>query len=447
MKSFPFIFLSLSYGLGILSCLYIGNQSDFISIIFPYLISFIVYILILQRTNDLITTYQFIYIGFLCKLLGLFAFPHLSDDVFRFWWDGVLLSHGVNPFSYTPSEALQLEQLQSIIPKLQPVYDHLNSPHYYSIYPSVCQILFVICAFISQGNIFLFSLLLKLIFVLADLGILFFLIQLLRRWRIPVQASLVYFLNPLIVVELHGNLHFELVLIFGLIAALWFWGKNQFLYSGIFFGISVFSKLTSLLFLPYLLVQRFQFKSSLKFIIGAAIISVSFLPFIWNNYEHFFTSLTLYFRQFEFNSMVYAPLESYLFEYKWHEWKSNTGFILSCVYLIIFFILLWYYHFKSLEKNVLKFMWLSLFFYLILSSTVHPWYISPLLLLGVFTFRYTSVLWTLLIMFSYVKYDSQTKMLIPFISAMEYSLLVICLFWEINQNKKAGEKLRLYVLQ
>ena len=31
--------------------------------------------------------------------------PSLSDDLFRYMWDGRILSHGINPYSHIPSDS------------------------------------------------------------------------------------------------------------------------------------------------------------------------------------------------------------------------------------------------------------------------------------------------------------------------------------------------------
>jgi hypothetical protein len=43
----------------------------------------------------------------LFRLLLLFAVPALSDDFYRFLWDGRLSLEGINPFLYTPRQLIQ----------------------------------------------------------------------------------------------------------------------------------------------------------------------------------------------------------------------------------------------------------------------------------------------------------------------------------------------------
>ena len=34
----------------------------------------------------------------------MFSFPSLSDDIYRFVWDGKLVNQGINPYSHLPSD-------------------------------------------------------------------------------------------------------------------------------------------------------------------------------------------------------------------------------------------------------------------------------------------------------------------------------------------------------
>jgi len=59
----------------------------------------------------------------LFRVLLLFAPPLLSDDYFRFAWDGRLLAQGFNPYLYLPSTVI------NAVPGLdEPLFQRLNSP-------------------------------------------------------------------------------------------------------------------------------------------------------------------------------------------------------------------------------------------------------------------------------------------------------------------------------
>ena len=75
-------------------------------------------------------------ISLLLRIIPMFAIPALSDDFYRFIWDGRLLAAGINPFAGLPGEFLNEPALvaKGISNEL---YGLLNSPTHYTIYPPV----------------------------------------------------------------------------------------------------------------------------------------------------------------------------------------------------------------------------------------------------------------------------------------------------------------------
>ena len=66
-----------------------------------------------------------------CRIIGFAAEPLLSDDYFRFIWDGMVMHEGINPVSHTPS---YLVHHPEIAETNQGLYSLLNSKEYYSVY-------------------------------------------------------------------------------------------------------------------------------------------------------------------------------------------------------------------------------------------------------------------------------------------------------------------------
>jgi alpha-1,6-mannosyltransferase len=71
----------------------------------------------------------------LLRLLWLPAAPALSDDVYRFRWDGLLVAHGVNPFRFRPDELIAdgartalpaAEARSQALPELEQLFRQLN---------------------------------------------------------------------------------------------------------------------------------------------------------------------------------------------------------------------------------------------------------------------------------------------------------------------------------
>ena len=67
------------------------------------------------------------------RLMFLFAPPQLSDDIYRYLWDGNNLLRGVNPYAAAPAEIPPP-------PALKAVHSWINHPEYVTIYPPAAQL-------------------------------------------------------------------------------------------------------------------------------------------------------------------------------------------------------------------------------------------------------------------------------------------------------------------
>ena len=82
----------------------------------------------------------------LLRLTLLFLPPYLSDDVFRYVWDGMVQGAGVNPYRYIPNDPA-LAALRDAA-----IWPNVNRGDYApTIYPPVAQILFFLITRVSAG--------------------------------------------------------------------------------------------------------------------------------------------------------------------------------------------------------------------------------------------------------------------------------------------------------
>lgn len=421
---------------------YFSKQDQFITICVPFFIGFLFYLHVvvesIESTNNL---YFWIKIGFLIRIIGLFSFPNLSDDIYRYWWDGHLLTMGLNPFEYTPSELMAHVYLPFDKEQLSIIFPFLNSPNYYSVYPPFAQFTFSLGALIAGKNVFLFSFALKFILICVDGGIIYFLSRLLRILSLPAFMVICYFMHPLVMTEINGNVHLESFVVLFTLMAVYFVLKLEYLKSGVTLGFAVMTKLVPMLLVP-LFLQWKHIKSNILFLIGLGAICLSFIPFLFTFYHHLMSSIKLFFVQFEFNSSFYSLIEHYFISLKAYEWQKLTSLILmvcfimgTLVILIRHFIL-----FRSQDFNI-NAAWILIFMYLICSSTVHPWYLIPLLAFGMFSYPMTSIVWSILSVLSYIKFDQTFFDQYSTLKWIEYLIALSIFMCELiynNRNKKGA---------
>src|SRR5690606_2464282 len=89
------LYISFAYGL---------ERADFIKLITLYGALFYACYKLIQITKwDL---KLLVAISIIFRIVFLIAIPHLSQDFYRFIWDGSLLANGLNPYLYTPDQLI-----------------------------------------------------------------------------------------------------------------------------------------------------------------------------------------------------------------------------------------------------------------------------------------------------------------------------------------------------
>jgi hypothetical protein len=370
--------------------------------------------------------------GVLFRILLLFSLPNLSDDVYRFIWDGRLMANGINPYDHLPTELIQLSPVPGITSNL---FQHLNSPSYYTIYPPVLQTIFWLTAKAFPNNIFAAIVCLKAIIMAAEIGTILLLPLVLKRIQFPRHFALFYVLNPLVISELTGNVHFDAVMIFFLMLAfLLLMGKNVYL-SAIFLGLSISSKLIPVLFIP-LIIKKLGWKQGLIYSTISGIVTIVLFAFFINKatVSHFFESINLFLSHFEFNASLYYLIRWLGTIITGYNIIAFAGPLLSVTGAVIIFIL----SFRGGEISEKQFFAKALFIltiYYVFATTVHPWYISmPVALAACTVYRY-ALFWSYLVTLSYFAYHSNPVKENLWLAAFGYLAMVCVAGCELRKYK------------
>ncbi|MHB8084952.1 MAG: hypothetical protein ACYDHZ_03950, partial [Dehalococcoidia bacterium] len=86
---------------------YFTARSSFIQVLLLYFFLFALYVLIVHRGTFSNNWKIAVGAALFLRLSLLFMTPNLSDDYFRFIWDGLLFAHGYNPYLVLPSTFIQ----------------------------------------------------------------------------------------------------------------------------------------------------------------------------------------------------------------------------------------------------------------------------------------------------------------------------------------------------
>jgi hypothetical protein len=182
--------------------------------------------------------------------------PH-SDDVFRYLWDAKVQHAGVSPYAYPP-DAPELVHLRDAN------WSQMNNRQLPTIYPAGAQLLFRVAGG-SLGSW-------KALVAAFDLGLFALLLVWLGRRGDPRRA-LVWGWSPLVAIELGANAHVDGVgaaLLAGALAAWELWPRRRWL-AGALLGASAAVKLLALSLVPAL-------RSTAARLAFAAVVAMAVLP-------------------------------------------------------------------------------------------------------------------------------------------------------------------------
>lgn len=420
------------YGWIVISCLsylglgYLTPRTEFYQLLLLFGLAFAGYYFLLKSP---LSTQQGLGLAFFFRLMLLFAVPALSDDFFRFVWDGRLVLHGESPFAHLPAYYAETSALEVF--GLSPgLFQNLNSPHYYSVYPPVCQVVFWLAAIFSPGSILGSILLMRVVFLAAEAGTFFLATRLLAFLGLPPRQVLLYALNPLVIVELTGNLHFEALMVFFLLGALYLLLRHRYRLSAIVFGLAVGVKLLPLMLLPFLFGRLKVWQFMLYCALASLTLVLLFFPFLsWEIIGNLLSSVNLYFQKFEFNASFYYLARWLGFQFLGYNPIARVGPLFSVIVLVS--VLYLAYRNRQAPRSRLPHHWLaSLTLYLLLSTTVHPWYIATLVALAMFTpWRYPMV-WSGMAVLSYAAYRTPAHEENLWLVALEYAVVLGWLAYE-----------------
>lgn len=196
----------------------------------------------------------------------LFSPPNLSDDIYRYVWDGRVQAAGINPYRYVPADPA-LAHLRDAA-----IYPEINRRDYArTIYPPVAQFLFFLTTRISESVTWM-----KLTMVGFELVTAWAIVQLLASFGLSLQRLLIYAWHPLIVWEFAGSGHIDAVSIMFIVLAFLFLRKNSNIAAGCALALATLIKLFPLVLFPAL-YKRWAWKVPLAF---AITIVVAYLPYL-----------------------------------------------------------------------------------------------------------------------------------------------------------------------
>ena len=329
------------------------------------------------------------------RILFLLPVQDLSDDLFRYVWDGWLGVQGISPYRFVPEDPA-LRNLQGDI-----LFREMNSRGYHSVYPPLSQLVFLVGGWVHDLAGWPSSArAIRMAFVALEFAGVVALFRALATnssdstRELPPRATArvaargndahradlaLYAWNPLVLIAVAGSGHTEGGLVLGI--GLLLWGVrvrwSGMAWTGLALG--VLAKGVPLLLAPLLwrqLRSQVGFRSTSLGLVPAGLIAAALcLPFLRpEDLPRIWSSTELYVRLFEFNAGLYALLHQAAQQLLGLDIRSWLGTALRGVAAGG---ALWIglRHRVGPTASFARGCLLILSLYLVTATTVHPWYL------------------------------------------------------------------------
>ena len=310
--------------------------------------------------------------------------PTLTGDVYRYVWDGYLVNAGVNPYAHI----VDSQYLDLVDAPIRALVDHrwMASP-----YLPAAQAFFAVVYRLAPDSPLAF----QVAAVILDLLTGILVLDLLRRVGLPRASALIYLWNPLTIVEFAHGGHADALMNCLMMASLWaLIAARSRLASVVSLVAATLTKGLPVLLLP-VVVWRWGWRRTMLY--GGLVIGIC-LPFAlgagWGlsgplNGVGLFGAMRIYAAKWNFNGGLYHWLEVLLSGYQtpgavppevvgWQPiWAAK---LIVAGILALALIAVWRQARSAGDDlALLRLAAIPLSAYLLLATTVHPWYVTVII--------------------------------------------------------------------
>jgi alpha-1,6-mannosyltransferase len=279
----------------------------------------------------------------LFRLVLLPATPSLSDDVYRYQWDGRVQRAHLNPYLAAPSSP----ELSWLLNPDNPEPPGIDTP---TIYPPLSELVYRTIETVAGY---------KLVSTILDLACVGLLLLLLAVMKLPLHRVLAYAWNPAVLLSFAMSGHFDPLAILMLLAALFFLVRNRPKLSIAALALAFLSK-----FFPVLLLPAFLKRVRPAYAgIFALLVFAFYLPFSGVGL-HLFDGARNYGRDWSNNASFFELLHFVA------RSKAHAEFLAGLIVLGAI---------GCLAQKRAGLLWSSLVLMggvLLVSPTVYPWYFT-----------------------------------------------------------------------
>ena len=302
--------------------------------------------------------------------------PTLSTDVWRYLWDGRLITLGVNPYA-EPVNSTALDRYDTPL-RARVDHDWMASP-----YPPAAQLVFAGTYSLAPES----PSAMQVAFTAFDLATGVVLVLLLKRLKMPSGRVVLYLWNPLIIVEFAHGAHVDSLMTLLVVLALYLFYTGRQAGSAISLALATLTKFIPVLLVP-VFIQRWGGRRTLLYL---AVIILGLLPFLGAGLglegeldgRGIFGAVRIYNANWKTNDGLFYWLARAL------EPLSQEPVALARIFSLILLGLVGLWVFNAARRNAsdsdplqpIHQSALIISAYVLLSAVVFPWYLTLLLAL------------------------------------------------------------------
>lgn len=275
-----------------------------------------------------------------------------SDDIHRYLWEGKLVADGVSPYAATADDPIFAAYFDD-------QWERMNHRDKWTAYPPGSELVFALLAKISYSTTAF-----KLAFIGLDLVVVALVAGLLHFRSLPLRWAGFYAFNPIVLISFAGEGHFDVLMIAPMVAAVLASEHKRYWLAFVLLGIAVQMKIFALLALPFL-IRECGWKYLGAFILTVVVISIPFAADIGNMVNGLF----LFGSGRSFNGFVYDT---------WLRWFDSRT-VANIITAVLFLGLCAWRYFSKARSHWEGDWYFVIGALLILSPTVHFWYLTWLL--------------------------------------------------------------------
>ena len=378
-------------------------------------------------------------LGLAFRAMFLGSTPIYEDDWNRYLWDGLVITQGESPYTYSPTEIIEnkipenTQKFKDISDNNDDILHKINNQHLTTIYPPVTQAVFTLAAVIKPLSLDA----LRFLFLISEAITMFLMVKALSLYgRSPLWLGL-YALNPLLIFSAFNAAHMDILLAPALIGTVIAMRRHPYI-AAVMLSIAAAIKIWPLLLAP--IIFR-PWRNNLKiYISSACIVGLLSLIMLWPMLSTLGqdSGLAVYSANWQRSSFIFPLMEKTM-----SLLTTNSGqFTRIIIAAILVSISLWrglITPIGKLSNRPAELMLLTLALYL-LSPTGYPWYLIWILIFIPFRPLYGIAALCFMTPLYYVRfglgeaglYSIYTNWLTP----LQFSLPMLVLLFEFLRRKR-----------